>query len=82
MATTEILARVDRLAVALRELPEQQLALIESVVAQFRRPFLKVERLDQSDLVDARLLRDFGDVLRMHHCFSKEAPLVEAILDR
>jgi type II restriction enzyme len=73
MTTTEILARVDRLAVALRELTDQQLTLIETVVAQFRRPFLRLERLDRSDLVDAQLLRDFGDVLRMHHCFSKEA---------
>jgi len=73
MTTTDILARVDRLAIALRELTDQQLALIETVVAQFRRPFLKIERLEQSDVVDARLLRDFGDVLRMYHCFSREA---------
>ena len=73
MTTTEILARVDRLAVALRELTEQQIGLIELVVTQFRKPFLKIERWPDSDLVDARLLRDFGDVLRMHHSFSKEA---------
>ena len=73
MTTTEIMARVDRLAVALRELTEQQLHLIETVVTQFRRPFLKIERQPGSDIVDARLLRDFGDVLRIHHCFSKEA---------
>jgi hypothetical protein len=34
---------------------------------------LKIERDPGSDIVDARLLRDFGDVLRIHHCFSKEA---------
>lgn len=73
MTTTEIMAPVDRLAVALRELTEQQLRLIETVVTQFRRPFLKIERWPGSDIVDARLLRDFGDVLRIHHCFSKEA---------
>lgn len=73
MTTTEILARVDRLAVALRELTEQQFHLIETVVTQFRKPFLKIERDPGSDIVDARLLRDFGDVLRIHHCFSKEA---------
>ena len=43
------------------------------MVAQFRKPFLKIERDPGSDIVDARLLRDFGDVLRIHHCFSKEA---------
>ena len=73
MTTSEIMARVDRLAVALRELTEQQIGLIESVVTQFRKPFLKIERSPASDLVDARLLRDFGDVLRMHQTFSKEA---------
>lgn len=73
MTTSEIMARVDRLAVALRELTEQQLRLIETVVTQFRRPFIKIERHRESDIVDARLLRDFGDVLRIHHCFSKEA---------
>ena len=73
MATPEILARVDRLAVALRELTEQQLDLMDAVVTQFRRPFLWIERLPESDIVDDRLLHDFGDVLRIHHCFSRES---------
>lgn len=73
MTTPEILARVDRLTVALRALTQQQIGLIESVVAQFRKPFLKIERHPQSDILDTRLLHDFGDVLRMHHTFSKEA---------
>jgi type II restriction enzyme len=73
MTISEIMARVDLLAVALRELTDQQLRLIEIVVAQFRRPFIKIERNPCSDIGDARFLRDFGDVLRIHHCFSKEA---------
>jgi type II restriction enzyme len=73
MTTSEIMARVDRLAVALRELTDQQLGLIETVVSQFRKPFINLTRDTASDIVDARLLRDFGDVLRMHHCLSKEA---------
>ena len=73
MTESNLMARVDRLTVALRELTEQQIDLIESVVAQFRKPFLKIVRWSDSDLVNAHLLRDFGDVLRMHHCFSKEA---------
>ena len=73
MTTSEIVARVDRLCAALRELTSPQLEFIEQVVAQFRRPFLKIERNPQSDIVDERLLHDFGDVLRIHHCFSKEA---------
>ena len=73
MTREDILVRVDRLIPALRELTEQQLSLIEIVVRQFRRPFIRIERNPASDLVDDRLLRDFGDVLRIHHCFSKEA---------
>ena len=73
MTREDILVRVDRLIPALRELTEQQLNLIEIVVRQFRRPFIRIERNPASDLVDDRLLRDFGDVLRIHHCFSKEA---------
>jgi type II restriction enzyme len=73
MTTVAITARLDRLAVALRELTEQQLSLIETLITQFRRPFLKIERHPESDVVDGRLLYDFGDVLRLHHCISKEA---------
>jgi len=73
MTTTEITARVDRLSAALRERTAPQLDFIEQVVRQFRKPFLKLERNPQSDIVDDRLLTDFGDVLRIHHCFSKEA---------
>jgi len=73
MTTSEIIARVDRLAIALRELTDQQLRMIETVVAQFRKPFIKIVGDSSSDIVSGRLLHDFGDVLRMHHCFSKEA---------
>lgn len=73
MTTTEMLARVDRLCAALRELTNPQIEFIEQVVARFRKPFLKIERHPQSDIVDSRFLRDFGDVLRIHHCFSREA---------
>jgi type II restriction enzyme len=73
MTREDIIARVDKLAAALRELTRPQLEFIESVVDQFRRPFITIERHPESDLVDDRLLRDFGDVLRIHHCFSKES---------
>jgi len=73
MTREDIIARVDKLAAALRELTQPQLELIESVVAQFRPPFITIERHPESDIVDAKLLRDFGDVLRIHHCFSKQS---------
>lgn len=73
MTKQEIVARIDKLCVALRELTEPQLEFIENIVAQFRRPFIKIERDPESDIVTEKLLRDFGDVLRIHHCFSKES---------
>lgn len=73
MTTSEIIARVGKLAIALQKLTEQQLHLIETIVAQFQREFIKIDRNPTSDIVDDRFLRDFGDVLRIHHCFSKEA---------
>ena len=73
MTREEITARVDKLAAALRELTRPQFDFIENVVNQFQRPFIKIERYPDSDLVDERLLYDFGDVLRIHHCFSKES---------
>jgi len=73
MTREDVIARVDKLAAALHELTQPQLEFIESVVDQFRRPFITIERHPESDIVDARLLRDFGDVLRIHHCFSKQA---------
>ena len=65
--------RVECLATALKELTPQQLGLIETLVDVFRQPFLCLERNGSSDLIDDGILRDFGDVLRMHHCFSREA---------
>ena len=68
-----ILARVERLSAALLELTDSQLDFIENIITQFRRPFIALKRNPDSDLVDAQLLRDFGDVLRIHHCLSTEA---------
>lgn len=73
MTRESILARVERLKVALRELTEKQLDFIENIITQFRRPFISLKRKIDSDLVDEQLLCDFGDVLRIHHCLSLEA---------
>lgn len=73
MTRQDIISRVDKLKFALRELTDFQVDLIENVVHQFRTPFIKLERHPDSDLVNNRLLNDFGDVLRIHHCFSRQA---------
>ncbi|MFH0800665.1 MAG: restriction endonuclease [Pseudomonadota bacterium] len=65
--------RIQKLCLSLRELTEPQLEFIESIVAQLRKRFVRIERNSRSDIVDEKFLRDFGDVLRIHHCLSKEA---------
>ena len=42
MTREDIIARVDKLAAALRELTQTQLEFIESVVDQFRQPFITI----------------------------------------
>jgi len=64
--------RVRALCTLLRDLTDAQLDSIERVVKQFRASMVKIWRNPESDLVDARMLRDFGDALRVHHCFSRE----------
>ena len=65
--------RIQTLASALRDLTESQLEFVENVVYQFREPYIRIERNDASDLVDPCFLRNFGDVLRIHHCFSRQS---------
>lgn len=73
MTTPEIITRIDKLAGALHGLTEHQLTLTERIVAQLQRPFLKKWRRPRSFLVNEQLLQDFGDVLSIHHCISKES---------
>lgn len=53
-------------------LSKSQLGAIESIVSQFERSF-DFKRNDASDLVSECLLRELGDTLRIHHCFSAQA---------
>lgn len=72
MAPKSLVARLRRLASVLGELSELQLAFLESVVAQFMRPFVTMVRLSGSDIIDDAVMRDLGDTLRIHHCLSRE----------
>jgi type II restriction enzyme len=47
------------------------LGWIEAVVDQLQRP-ARFESWSGSDLVTPCVLEDFGDALRIHHCFSAE----------
>ena len=64
--------RIRRIITYLPELRDGQLIWVERIVLQFRQP--KTFRANPaSDLVTPGFLEDFGDALRIHHCFSDEA---------
>jgi hypothetical protein len=56
---------------SLRDLTDGQIGWIETVVEQFHKP-ASFQCSADSDLSNACVLQDFGDALRIHHCFSKE----------
>jgi len=63
--------RVRRLVSQLPLLSSSQFSAIENIVAQLNRPF-SFWRNPESDLISDCILREFGDALRIHHCFSAE----------
>ena len=63
--------RIRSIAESLKELTDGQIGCIEAVIQQFNRP-ATFWRLDTSNLISDCILQDFGDALRIHHCFSKE----------
>lgn len=48
-----------------------QAYLLDSVVSAFSREFVKISRKPDSDIISDDVLLNFGDFLRVHHCFSK-----------
>ncbi len=71
MTQAEAKQRIARLVVALDQLRPSQIGWIEAVVAQLQRA-TAFSRWEKSDLVTPCVLDDFGDALRIHHCFSAE----------
>jgi len=63
--------RIARLLAAIPELSDYRLQLIDLIVGVFALPrdYRKTQTLS---LISDRALEDFGDVLRLHHCFSRE----------
>lgn len=57
---------------SLRGLTDGQLGWVQTVVEQFQKP-ASFQRSPDSDLITDCVLQDFGDALRIHHCFSREA---------
>ncbi|MHB1630534.1 MAG: restriction endonuclease [Bacilli bacterium] len=64
--------RLNALIEALPELTDGQRLLIEDVVRAFQQP-AQFWLNPKSDFVDECVLSNFGDSLRIHHCFSNES---------
>lgn len=62
--------KLEKIITALPSLTDSQISWIEGVIQIFACPhkFIKHE----SDLINEPILKDFGDVLRIHHSFSLE----------
>jgi hypothetical protein len=70
--TPERESRLRHLYESLRELTDGQLGWVQTVVEQFHKP-ASFQRSPDSDLITDCVLQDFGDALRIHHCFLREA---------
>ena len=64
--------RIKRIVALLPKLSEEQIVWIERIAYQFTKAKTFI-RLSNSDLISDLILEDFGDALRLHHCFSDEA---------
>lgn len=64
--------RITKLCENLGHLSNSQLDWIEIVVSQFQQS-ADFWRDNSSDLINECVLKDFGDALRIHHCFSRES---------
>jgi hypothetical protein len=65
-------SRITSLVKDLENLTNGQIYLIEKIVNQLKGPHRYNYHLE-SDLVNEEFLENFGDGLRIHHCFSSEA---------
>jgi Type II site-specific deoxyribonuclease len=64
--------RIKRLAALFPGLDESQLGWLEEIAQQLKRPHT-YKRNNSSDFISDCLLKEIGDGIRLHHCFSKEA---------
>ena len=64
--------RIDRLAALFPELDASQIGWLDQIARQLKRPHT-YKRNNSSDIISDCLLKEVGDGIRLHHCFSKEA---------
>jgi len=63
--------RIERLIATIPTLSETRVQILDQIVTVFTQP-KAFTRYDNSDIINDQVLDDFGDVLRLHHCFSRE----------
>jgi hypothetical protein len=64
--------RLFNLCTSLKDLTDGQVGWVEKVLEQFHN-HADFIRLKSPDIVNDCILQDFGDALRINHCFSREA---------
>lgn len=63
--------RLEHLLSTILDLSDFRLSLIDDIILVLEEP-IAFERNATSDLITERILNDFGDILRVHHSFSRE----------
>ncbi len=63
--------KITQLIAQIPGLSDYRLGLVQNMVLVFSQPWT-IKRLSDSDIISESALLDFGDVLRIHHCFSRE----------
>lgn len=68
------MTREEKIAQLIAEIPvlnDYRLEIVQNMVQVFSQPWSTMREPD-SDIISESALMDFGDVLRIHHCFSRE----------
>lgn len=63
--------KIAQLIAGMPGLSDYRLSLVQNMVQVFSQPWT-IKRAADSDVISESALLDFGDVLRVHHCFSRE----------
>lgn len=63
--------KITQLIAKIPGLSDYRLGLVQNMVRVFSQPWT-IKRVSDSDIISESALLDFGDVLRIHHCFSRE----------
>ncbi|WP_445386427.1 hypothetical protein ACT6NV_06415 [Robiginitalea sp. IMCC44478] len=64
--------RINEINNTLSSLSANQLTILLNITKQFQYSFIHKWRNPDSDIISEFVLSNFGDILRLHHCFSSE----------